>query len=140
MTRYERDVRSARGDNFRDTLTVLFFIAIIVLLSAPFYGCATTPKWDNTEKLLMGTLIAGQVVDGAQTHSFQERGMHEGNTMAYGSHASGGELAASKGAACLAVALAVELVPSHKVRKWILGGANVVTFGTVGWNAVQMNK
>lgn len=92
-------------------------ISILILFLS---GCALTPKWDNTEKTMLGVLLVAHAADGLTTSMAMSHGMEESNPL-YGSYASDGELVMVKASSIVINVVLADMMPSHGVRKFLLG-------------------
>lgn len=90
---------------------------------------ARAEDWDTKEKVLMGTFIAGQVINYGQTNKvLNDPSWREINPLLPADNT--GELIAWKASTTLAVYLIADHL-SHRNRKIVLGIANIVVFSFV---------
>lgn len=112
-------------------------VTVLVLLLFPVFAYAEQEKWDNQEKALGGSFIAGQVINYGQTRWVQEHDdWHEINSvLKHVVKDSGTKLVAWKALTTGSVLVGSHYL-NHEWRKRVLWASNIVVFGFVGHDLV----
>ena len=108
-------------------------LIIIIILLFCSSGCVT--DWNRTDKILLGSLVAGQAIDITQTErvmSGEYMDLRERNPMMK----SMDIMIPAKIVVVGATTWLADRYPKH--RRMILWIGNAVTWGVVGWNYRQM--
>jgi glucose uptake protein GlcU len=106
-------------------------LATIILAVTVFFFSATAhaEDWDKTEKIMLGTFVAGQIINFGQTNKvINDPQWHEVNRFMPADTTE--ELILWKAGTTALVALVADQL-SHKNRKIVLGVANTIVFGFV---------
>lgn len=117
---------------YDDIVAMIIGTVLAALLGAPHANAA---EWDNTDRVMFGTFVGLQVVDGLQTHWAVKHPdqFHEANPL-LGTEPGDAKIILFKSAAVGLVYWLVKDADSA-TRKTVLGVADLMYIGVVGHNA-----